>query len=151
MNARGATNLAESEQIVLSCSIDRPGQDLSYVIPAVSYDGNGWGRGQEPKGLYDSADAEQALWVFGGDRCSVPACTISEDARCAVALHGVPADAAQSGCALGTPERGIAALAVLAAAGMAAHLRTPGCLCAGDSQYSRTPSQGSHVRAGSLS
>jgi hypothetical protein len=90
----------QSEQLVLSCSLDRPGQDLSYVIPAVSYDGNGWGRGQEPKGLFDSADAEQSPWVFGGDRCSVPACTISEDTRCAVALHGVPAAAAQSGCGL---------------------------------------------------
>ena len=49
----------QSEQIVLSSSIDRPGNNLSYLIPAVSYNGNGWGRGQEPKGLYDSADAEQ--------------------------------------------------------------------------------------------
>ncbi len=91
---------AQSEHVVLSLSIEHPGRDLAYVIPAVNYNGNGWGRGQEPKGLYDSADAGQALWVFGGDRGSVPACTISEDARCAVALHGVPEDAAQSGCAL---------------------------------------------------
>lgn len=91
---------AQSEQVVLSCSIERPDPVLSYLIPTVNYDGNGWGGGSEPKGLYDGADAQQALWVFGGDRCSVPGCTISEDERYAVALHGVPEDAAQSGCAL---------------------------------------------------
>ena len=91
---------AHTDEVVLSCSIEHTGHNLSYLIPAVSYDGNGWGEGREPKGLFDEENGGQALWVFGGDRCSVPACTISEGEDYAAALHATPSDAAQSGCAL---------------------------------------------------
>lgn len=46
-----------------------------WVIPGVSYNGNGWGRGKEPKGL--SLDGEP--WVFDNRRTSIPACTLSEN------------------------------------------------------------------------
>src|SRR4051812_38972666 len=93
---------AHGVEVVLSCSVEHAGRNLSYLIPAVSYNGNGWGKGREPKGLYDEENGEQALWVFGGDRCSVPACTISEGEDFALGLYGEPDDATQSGCALET-------------------------------------------------
>ena len=46
-----------------------------WVIPGISYDGNGWGRGKEPKGL----SLEGEPWVFDDRRTSIPACTISEN------------------------------------------------------------------------
>ena len=46
-----------------------------YVIPAVSYNGNGWGQGREPKGLVFHGEP----WVFDHRRTSIPACTISEN------------------------------------------------------------------------
>ncbi len=97
---------AQPQQVVLSCHVTHWGNRLDYLIPAVNYNGNGWGGGQEPKGLYAGEGGEgdearrEALWIFGGDRCSIPACTISEGEGYAVALHGTPGDAAQSGCAL---------------------------------------------------
>ena len=46
-----------------------------YLIPAVSYNGNGWGRGKEPKGLF----YDEKPWVFDHRRTSIPACTVSEN------------------------------------------------------------------------
>ncbi len=46
-----------------------------YVIPAVLYNGNGWGRGKEPKGLSRGGEP----WVFDHRRTAIPACTISEN------------------------------------------------------------------------
>lgn len=46
-----------------------------YLIPAVNYNGNGWGRGDEPKGL--ARDGQP--WVFDHRRTAIPACTISEN------------------------------------------------------------------------
>ena len=46
-----------------------------YLIPAVSYNGNGWGCGNEPKGLLRGGEP----WVFDARRTSIPACTLSEN------------------------------------------------------------------------
>ncbi len=46
-----------------------------YVIPGVSYNGNDWGNGKEPKGL----EKEGQPWVFDYRRTTIPGCTISED------------------------------------------------------------------------
>lgn len=47
-----------------------------YVIPGVSYNGNHWGNGKEPKGL----EREGQPWVFDYRRTTIPGCTISENA-----------------------------------------------------------------------
>lgn len=46
-----------------------------YVIPGISYNGNHWGRGLEPKGL----DTDGEPWVFDDRRTTIPACTVSEN------------------------------------------------------------------------
>lgn len=53
-----------------------------YVIPCVSYNGNSWGKGAEPKGL----SCNGKPWVFSAQRTGIPACTISECAGRAVAV-----------------------------------------------------------------
>lgn len=46
-----------------------------YLIPCVSYNGNNFGEGKEPKGL--SCDGE--TWMHAYDRTSIPSCTLSEN------------------------------------------------------------------------
>ena len=48
-----------------------------YVIPGISYNGNGWGRGLEPKGLLSEPEGEP--WIFDDRRTTIPACTVSEN------------------------------------------------------------------------
>ena len=61
-----------------------------YVIPAVLYNGNAWGRGKEPKGL----SCDGAPWVFDHRRTSIPACTISENQDRFFAMFASNKDAA---------------------------------------------------------
>ena len=51
-----------------------------FLIPCVSYNGNRWGNGMEPKGL----EYEGKKWIFSADRTGVPGCSIveSEGAFC---------------------------------------------------------------------
>lgn len=69
-----------------------------YVIPGVSYNGNNWGRGKEPKGLA----LEGRPWVFDYRRTTIPACTISENAAEYLALMASDCDAASltASCAM---------------------------------------------------
>ena len=60
-----------------------------YLIPGVSYNGNYWGKGREPKGLADDGEP----WVFDYRRTAIPACTISENADRFLALFASDADA----------------------------------------------------------
>ncbi len=53
-----------------------------YLIPGVSYNGNHWGRGKEPKGLLYEGNP----WVFDYRRTTIPACTISENKENYLAL-----------------------------------------------------------------
>jgi len=46
-----------------------------YLIPCVSYNGNKFGEGKEPKGL--SCNGE--MWLHAYDRVSIPSCTLSEN------------------------------------------------------------------------
>lgn len=50
-------------------------QPEKYLIPCVSYNGNDFGEGKEPKGLI--CDGE--VWMHAYDRVSIPAMTISEN------------------------------------------------------------------------
>lgn len=81
----------QSQEVILVMDLYRPGPVSSYVIPAVSYNGNAWGNGLEPKGLVDStlsgSSPEAAAWVFGGDRTSIPVCTMTESNNVSVALY----------------------------------------------------------------
>ena len=84
------TNIAEE---VVSCQLElRVKTDFSfahYLIPGVSYDGNDWGRGKEPKGLTCNGQP----WVFDYRRTTIPACTISENAEKFLSLMASDHDA----------------------------------------------------------
>ena len=54
------------------------------MIPAVSYNGNKWGRGEEPKGYQKDGH----WWSFSCNRASILGATYSEGDRWAVALWG---------------------------------------------------------------
>jgi hypothetical protein len=56
------------------------------MIPAVSYQGNQWGRGLEPKGY----QKDGTWWSFSYSRCAIPGATYSEGGKWAVALWGEP-------------------------------------------------------------
>ena len=70
----------------------------SYLIPGVSYNGNGWGRGREPKGLCREGEP----WIFEYRRTSLPSCTISENETEYMALMASDADEAslRSSCGM---------------------------------------------------
>ena len=70
----------------------------NYLIPGVSYNGNGWGRGKEPKGL--SLDGEP--WIFDYRRTALPSCTVSENGEEYLALMASDrdADSLRSSCAM---------------------------------------------------
>lgn len=54
-----------------------------YLIPCVSYDGNKWGEGKEPKGMC----AENGeVWVHSYDRTAVPSCTETETKEISLSL-----------------------------------------------------------------
>src|SRR5512135_985374 len=56
------------------------------MIPAVMYDGNQWGTGQEPKGFMKDGKP----WTFAYHRASVPGATYSESAAWSIALFSRP-------------------------------------------------------------
>lgn len=60
-----------------------------YVIPGVSYNGNNWGKGKEPKNL----SVDGMPWVFDYRRTTIPACTISENGEFYLALMASDEDA----------------------------------------------------------
>lgn len=57
-----------------------------YMIPSVTYNGNGWGSGLEPKGL----ERDGQPWVFAWHRTAVAGATYSEGGGVSVALFGEP-------------------------------------------------------------
>jgi len=72
------------------------------MIPSVSYNGNHWGRGKEPKGFQH----EGTWWSFSSRRTPIPGATYSEGTRWAVALWGeVTAEMPVLSCSL-MPENG---------------------------------------------
>ncbi len=50
------------------------GEIHKFTVPCVSYNGNRWGTGMEPKGL----EYNGKPWIFPADRTGVPGCTIAE-------------------------------------------------------------------------
>jgi len=58
------------------------------LIPAVSYNGNAWGRGREPKGFLKDG----APWTFAYHRASIPGATYSESEAWSVGLFSAPGE-----------------------------------------------------------
>jgi antitoxin (DNA-binding transcriptional repressor) of toxin-antitoxin stability system len=56
------------------------------LIPAVSYDGNAWGSGLEPKGFVKDGQP----WTFAYHRTSIPGATYSESEAWSVGLFSAP-------------------------------------------------------------
>ena len=59
-----------------------------FLIPCVSYNGNEWGKGKEPKGL----ECEGLPWIFSYDRMGLPSATFSENGEHCVGVFVSDAD-----------------------------------------------------------
>lgn len=80
---RSWTNLQDCAQdVALLFEVQTQFSPTFTLIPGVSYNGNQWGSGAEPKGL--SCDGKP--WVFSYKRASVPSATFSENSRLAVGV-----------------------------------------------------------------
>jgi hypothetical protein len=78
---RRYTALREIDSVSLSLDFQHHSRSHFWMIPAVSYNGNRWGRGKEPKEA-----AENGRWrTFSYRRTPVPGATYSEGERFAVA------------------------------------------------------------------
>ncbi len=73
---------------------------LFLMIPSVSYNGNLWGQGKEPKGFSKNVE----WWTFSYNRTSVPGATYSEGKQWAIALWGKPSLEMPFSCSL-MPEK----------------------------------------------
>ncbi|MBQ7566608.1 MAG: hypothetical protein IJT18_05750 [Oscillospiraceae bacterium] len=71
------------------------------MVPAVSYNGNGWGSVPEYVG---DRDEDGTPWSFASHRCTVPACTYSENKAASVALMSLPND--NTACSLYLTDEG---------------------------------------------
>jgi len=60
------------------------GEPRYFQIPAVNYNGNGWGAGAQ----YSGYRCEDVPWSYAWHRVSIPACTYTENEQFAVALFG---------------------------------------------------------------
>ncbi len=54
-----------------------------YLIPCVSYNGNQWGEGREPKGMLAESGEP---WIHSYERTSIPSCTLTETKDISVSL-----------------------------------------------------------------
>lgn len=55
-----------------------------YLIPCVSYNGNHWGEGKEPKGMLCEETGEP--WIHSYDRTPIPSCSVTETKDIAFSL-----------------------------------------------------------------
>ena len=78
---RRYTAVREIDSANVSIDFRHHSRSRFWIIPSVSYNGNQWGRGKEPKGA-----AENGQWrTFSCRRTSIPGATYSEGDRFAVA------------------------------------------------------------------
>ncbi len=76
-----------------------------YLIPCVNYNGNQWGEGKEPKGLYhENGEA----WIHAYDRTGIPSCSVCENADIALSIFASnrDADSLRSSCSILQGENG---------------------------------------------
>jgi hypothetical protein len=83
---RTCTNHTGSRLDSVRLTIDFTHTDSTrfHLIPSVSYQGNEWGRGLEPKGY----QKDGVWWSFSYTRTAIPGATYSEGSKWAVALWG---------------------------------------------------------------
>lgn len=60
------------------------GEPRYFQIPAVNYNGNGWGSGAQ----YSGYRCDDTPWSYAWHRVSIPACTYAENDQISVALFG---------------------------------------------------------------
>ncbi|MBQ4151299.1 MAG: hypothetical protein IJC81_05810 [Clostridia bacterium] len=60
-----------------------------YLIPCVSYNGNKFGEGNEPKGLYHKNGEP---WIHSFERTSIPSCSLTETKDVSFSLFASAAD-----------------------------------------------------------
>lgn len=85
---RTFTAQAEMDSVRLALDFRHDGRCLSAMIPSVSYGGNDWGRGYEPKGFMTDG-----VWhTYSYRRTPVPGATYSESKDFSVAMWGVVPD-----------------------------------------------------------
>ncbi len=70
----------------LTMEIEALSKSRYNLIPAVSYDGNLWGTGQEPKGF----STDVGPWTFAYHRSSIPGATYSESEKWSVGFFSRP-------------------------------------------------------------
>ena len=98
--AVSATNgTATNVTLKVVLAADAPFVATRYLIPGVLYNGNEFvGKSIPSDGRTFSLDMPNGWekdgepWIFAGDRCSIPSCTISENAREVFALFASDAD-----------------------------------------------------------
>lgn len=83
-HVRRAFVMGQSVPEQLTLDVTALGQHTFYEIPCVTYNGNHWGSGVEPQGLYCNGQP----WVYASHRSSLPGCTYSETAQDALCLFG---------------------------------------------------------------
>jgi hypothetical protein len=71
-----------SKEAIFMLEVSALFQPGFYMIPCVSYNGNCWGSGDEPKELAKDGSP----WIFAYDRSGIPSATISENNAYSVAL-----------------------------------------------------------------
>ncbi len=84
--------LERTRELQLVLRVEALFEVAKYLIPCVTVNGNEFGAGGEPKGL----ERDGKKWIFGYDRVSIPACTLTENAQTALALFA----SAEDGCSL---------------------------------------------------
>ena len=88
----------ETRSVRLAQQVKPLYETKKYLIPCVNVNGNEFGAGLEPKGL----ERDGKRWVFGYDRSSIPACTLTENKDFACALFASAEDAVslESSCSI---------------------------------------------------
>lgn len=92
-------NNGEAKKIIPFFQVTTKMQPHFYMIPCVTYNGNAWGNGVEPKGM----ECDGKPWIFPSDRIGVPGCSIAEDEWLCVGLFSDnKADSANSSASVYT-------------------------------------------------
>jgi len=68
----------------MKLALNWAGEPSYFQIPAVNYNGNGWGSGAQ----YSGYRCGETPWSYAWHRVSIPACTYAENDRFCVALFG---------------------------------------------------------------
>ncbi len=104
---RSWTNQSDQIQnVALLCEVQTQFEATFTLIPCVSYNGNHWGSGLEPKGLV----CEGEPWVFSYRRVAIPSATFSENSKWSIGFFADHKNAASlnSACSMELLEGGMA-------------------------------------------